>query len=688
MPAFVRTLRFKVSVALLIAAALCAFAAGHFSGRELSGSYREGADRLLAAGAKSFASRFSAAELRSPSQLKVELASLRRQDPNLNGALVLRRGPDGPVPVAGSGPRPPSRADLVDARRVLTAGAPVVAERRAGDTHAATRTQALGGDARPTAALWLSYDLGPSDQAVTARDLRIFGVLLVLLLAFTAFTAWLLGRSIFRPLDRLRFASRRIAEGRLETRLRWDRQDELGVLAKDFDGMAAELEENHGRLEDLALRDPLTGLANHRQFQEGLHAEVERASRDGSQVALILLDIDRFKRVNDAWGHPAGDRVLSEAGRSLAAAINGSGLTARLGGDEFAILLSNANPTKALAICEAGRAAVSSVEAADSDITCSAGVAIFPDDASSADGLGQLADGALYWAKRSGRNLARRYDPEHVLVVTSEQRAEFAELLESPDAITPVFQPIVSLETGEVIAYEALARFDDGQSPRPPTWWFAQAHRFGLGAKLEAEAIRAALEAPDRPVGLSLSVNVSPSALSSPEVQAVLPDRLNKVIFEITEQERIIHPHELQETLRPLRERGARVAVDDAGAGYAGLQQIMRMNADFIKLDRALISNVHLDQAKTALIGSLVDFAASTGAEVCAEGIETLDELRTLVGLGVSCGQGYVLARPAPPWTGVSPEAADLCRSLARESKDALSRRVPAVPHRRRSHFA
>jgi diguanylate cyclase (GGDEF)-like protein len=685
-PAFVRTLRFKVSVALLIAAALCAFAAGNFSGRELSASYRDGAERLLAAGAKSFASGFSPEELRSPSRLEAELAVLRRQDPNLNGAVVVRPGPDGPVAVARSGPRPPSRADLVDARRVLAAGAPVSAERETDSTHAATRTQALGRGSRPGAALWLSYDLAPSDRAVKSRDLRIFGVLLVLLLAFTAFTAWLLGRSIFRPLDLLRFASRRIAEGRLETRLRWDRQDELGVLAKDFDGMAAELEENHGRLEDLALRDPLTGLANHRQFQEGLHAEVERASRDGSQVALILIDIDRFKRVNDAWGHPAGDRVLSQAGRNLSEAINGSGLTARLGGDEFAILLTDANPTKALAICEAGRAAVGSVESADAEITCSAGVAIFPDDASSADGLGQLADGALYWAKRSGRNLARRYDPEHVLVVTSEQRAEFAELLESPDAITPVFQPIVALETGEVLAYEALARFDDGKSPRPPTWWFAQAHRFGLGAKLEAEAIRAALEAPDRPIGLSLSVNVSPSALGSPEVQAVLPEQLEKMIFEITEQERIIHPHELQETLRPLRERGARVAVDDAGAGYAGLQQIMRMNADFIKLDRALIQNAHLDQAKTALIGSLVDFAASTGAEVCAEGIETLDELRALVGLGVSCGQGYVLARPAPPWTGVNPDAAALCRSLSREAKDPYSRRVPGVSHRRRSH--
>jgi len=130
------------------------------------------------------------------------------------------------------------------------------------------------------------------------------------------------------------------------------------------------------------------------------------------------------------------------------------------------------------------------------------------------------------------------------------------------------------------------------------------------------------------------------------------------------------------------------VAVDDAGAGYAGLQQIMRMQADFIKLDRSLISGCHLDQAKAALIGSLADFAASTGAEVCAEGVETLDELRVIIRLGVTCGQGFVLARPAPPWTEVDPDAAALCRALAREDPSARSRYLPSAASRRRSHIS
>jgi len=687
LPKVIRSLRFQVSIALLVAAALCAFAAGRFSGQELAGSYREGADRVLAGASKSFANEFDPSDLGSRPRLTAQLEELRRLDSNLDGAIVLQAGSRGPRAIARAGPEPPSPADVEAARRVLSTGTPARGEQRSEETHLAVRTESLVQGGKPVAALWLGYDLGPSDAAIGRRDRRIFGVLLALLLTFTAFTSWVLGRGIFRPLDRLRLATRRIAEGRLETRLEWERRDELGTLAYDFDVMAGELQESHGRLEDLALRDPLTGLANHRQFQESLNTETERAHNEGTELALIVIDIDRFKRINDAWGHPVGDRVLSEAGRSLAATMKGVGLVARLGGDEFAILLPDSNSTQAHAICEAARAAVKANDTPNLDITCSGGLAMFPDDAASPDSLTQLADGALYWAKRSGRNLVRRYDPEHVLVVTSEQRAEFAQVLESPGAITPVFQPIVSLTNGEVIAYEALARFEDA-SRRPPTWWFAQAHRFGLGAKLEAEAIRAALASFDRPRDLALSVNVSPSALSSPEVRAVLPERLDNVIFEITEQEQIIRPNELREALQPLRERGARVAVDDAGAGYAGLQQIMRMQADFIKLDRALISGCHVDQAKAALIGSLADFAASTGAEVCAEGIETLDELRVLIRLGVTCGQGYLLARPAPPWTHVDQEAAALCRALAREDPATRPHYLPWAASRRRSHIS
>jgi EAL domain-containing protein (putative c-di-GMP-specific phosphodiesterase class I) len=179
--------------------------------------------------------------------------------------------------------------------------------------------------------------------------------------------------------------------------------------------------------------------------------------------------------------------------------------------------------------------------------------------------------------------------------------------------------------------------------------------------------VRLALAAGGRPEGSFLSVNLSPSALASAEVREQLPDDLSGIVIEITEEERVLDVDALQRHLDPLRGRGARIAVDDAGEGYAGLQQVMRMRADVIKLDRALVGDVHSDPAKIALIGSLVHFARSTGAAICAEGIETLDELRVLIHLGVAAGQGWALARPGEPWPRVNTEAARLCRELRSE---------------------
>ena len=153
----------------------------------------------------------------------------------------------------------------------------------------------------------------------------------------------------------------------------------------------------------------------------------------------------------------------------------------------------------------------------------------------------------------------------------------------------------------------------------------------------------------------------------SEEVQGVLPERLDGLVIEINENERIAEHEQLCAGLELLRARGARIAVDDAGGGYAGLQQVMRIRAEIIKLDRALIEDVHLDPTKAALVSSLVHFASSTGADVCAEGIEHLEELRVLRHLGVTYGQGYALARPAPPWAAVELDAAATCRVYGAE---------------------
>ena len=185
----------------------------------------------------------------------------------------------------------------------------------------------------------------------------------------------------------------------------------------------------------------------------------------------------------------------------------------------------------------------------------------------------------------------------------------------------------MEIATGRVAGYEALARLA-APYERPPHLWFAQAHRCGLGAVLEACALRAAVAVADRPPGTFLALNVSPAALISPEVEDALPRDLDGIVIELTEHEAFDEDGALELALTGLRVRGARIALDDAGAGYAGLQQLIRVRPDIVKVDRSLVAGIHEDASKLALLEALAFFATTTGAAVCAEGVEELTELR------------------------------------------------------------
>jgi diguanylate cyclase (GGDEF)-like protein len=612
----VRALRFQITVVMFVVACACVYVASQTSGGELRGAYRDSARATLRAAAASFESG------------RGDLRAMMRNHPELQSASL--RQPGGTDESIGH--------SAGDAERLVT------------------RVEGGG-------TLVLTYDMRPAQQRLDDRNRRVLITLGILAMSALTLVTFILGRGIFRPLDRLRAAAKAVGAGDLGTRLGWRRGDELGQLASEFDSMAAHLEEHQRDLEELVHRDPLTELPNHRRFQEALAGELDAARARGQPFAVVLLDIDDFKRVNEARGHPYGDELLARAAEGLSAAMRDVGVVARVGGDEFGLVLPDADGQRAYALAQAARTAVEVSAPVSGTLRCSAGIACYPDDAKSAGALLQLAGGALQWAKESGRGRARRYDPERVLVVTEEQREDFASLIARPEAVRPVFQPIVALASGEPVGYEALARFE-GKPGLPPSWWFSQAHRFGLGAALEAESVRAALAADNRPPGTFLSINLSPSALASSHVRERLPSDLLGIVLEITEEERVLDVEGLHRDLDPLRARGARIAVDDAGEGYAGLQQVMSMRADIIKLDRALVADVNADPAKVALIGSLVHFARSTGAAICAEGIETLDELRVLIHLGVAYGQGWALGRPGAPWPRVNAEAAGLCREL------------------------
>lgn len=430
-------------------------------------------------------------------------------------------------------------------------------------------------------------------------------------------------------------------------------------------------------LREQARTDGLTGLLNHRACHERLGEALANAATGGRPLSVVVLDLDHFKAINDAYGHAEGDKVLAAAAEKLVSAVREDDLVARLGGEEFALILPGVDGVCAAEAAERARAAIAEVGVGGRSLSCSAGVASFPEDERDAGRLLELADGALYSAKRSGRDRSCRYDRRLAGNLSGDgQRAEVEALVARDGAIVPVFQPMLELATGRVAGYEALARIPLGPF-RPPDQWFAQAHRAGLGPALEAAALTAALRAPDRPEHTFLALNVSPGALLSREVRAALPDDLSGIVVELTEHELFSTDAELDRELEALRARGARIALDDAGNGYAGLQQIIRIAPDILKLDRSLVDGVHDDPHRFALLEALISFSATTGAAVCAEGVETLDDLRVLAGLDVTYAQGWALARPEAPWAALVPEAAAAAAAEVRSGM-RVAREPPA----------
>ena len=440
--------------------------------------------------------------------------------------------------------------------------------------------------------------------------------------------------------------------------------------------LAFESARQRDTLREQARTDGLTGLLNHRACHECLSDEIARASAAARPLSVVVVDLDHFKKVNDAYGHAEGDKVLIAAAAKLRASVREDDVVARLGGEEFALILPGVDGVSAAEAAERARSAIAEVDVVGRPLSCSAGVASYPADAGDAARLLELADGALYWAKRSGRDQSRRYDQRLAGQLSGAgQRAEVEALLAREGSIVPVFQPVVELATGRVAGYEALARMPDGPF-RPPDQWFNQAHRAGLGPALEAAALRAALRAGGRPERTFLALNVSPGALLDPAVREALPERLEGIVVELTEHELFSTDQALDRVLRDLRARGARIALDDAGNGYAGLQQIIRIAPDILKLDRSLVDGVHDDPHRFALLEALISFASTTRAAVCAEGVETLDDLAVLAAMDVTYAQGWALARPGAPWAAPAPQAAAAATAEVR-----IGMRVAREPH-------
>jgi len=441
-------------------------------------------------------------------------------------------------------------------------------------------------------------------------------------------------------------------------------------MARQILRPAAQLEASRSRMRELyesareaALRDSLTGLGNHRAFQEAVARMVEGARRYGTEFSLVLIDIDEFKRVNDTKGHAVGDQLLAQVGELIAVTIRGTDAAFRVGGDEFALLLphTDAEGSTILARRLLARGLEDRAHGYYRDpISFSAGVTSCPEFGTTRLELTAQADAALYRGKRNGRTVVSLYDPEKDHGHVDEgMRAELSSAISAvieANSLTPVYQPIVELSTGRVVAYEGLVRVPKESTFAHAGAMFDAAEVAGRVADLDRAALDVVLRgAHDLPEWVSLSVNISPRTLEAAEFSAstflailrrhgMAPDRIT---LELTERESIRDPDRLRLALTGLQSAGVRIAADDVGAGNAGLRLLSQFRFDVVKIDLSLVQRGSDDQTQSVL-RSIVEVAQRMGASTTAEGVETSGQLRAARRLEITNGQGYLLGRPGP----------------------------------------
>ncbi|MEO8470514.1 MAG: bifunctional diguanylate cyclase/phosphodiesterase [Chloroflexota bacterium] len=414
---------------------------------------------------------------------------------------------------------------------------------------------------------------------------------------------------------------------------------------------------------EAALQDHLTGLGNHRAFQESLGRMVERSRRHGHRFAVVMLDIDEFKRVNDTRGHAIGDDLLIEVGSLIRAAIRASDAGFRVGGDEFALILSETDAEGAAITARRilGRGLEDrAIGDYRGPISFSAGVTACPEFGATRVELTGQADAALYRGKRAGRTAVSIYDPAQDRghldeTMRSELSASISAVVES-GSLTPVYQPIVHLETGRILGYEGLVRVDAASGFPHTGALFDAAEVAGRVLELDRAALDVVLRgAKEVPPLTLLSVNVSPRSFEAPEFSAaaflailrrhgVAPER---ILLELTERDVIRDPDRLRAAIHALQDAGIRVAADDVGAGNAGLRLLSQFRFDVVKIDLSLVQGGAGEVQTLSVLSTLVDLARRWGALTIAEGVETPEQLQMIRVLDIDAGQGYLLGRPS-----------------------------------------
>lgn len=441
-------------------------------------------------------------------------------------------------------------------------------------------------------------------------------------------------------------------------------------------------------LQHQATHDGLTGLPNRALLHERLAQAVQSADASDRSVSLVMMDLDRFKEINDTLGHHVGDQLLQAIGERLRKVLWGSDTVARLGGDEFALLLPLADGSHTSQVVNKVLHAIAEpfvIEGMNLVVEASLGIAVYPDDSKNVAELISHADVAMYQAKHRGVRLAlydAGQDPNSLVRLTLMSDLRLAT---ERNEVSLHYQPKIDVRTQQVVGVEALLRW---QHPRhgmvPPDSFIAQAEQTGIIKPLTDwilnEALRQCAEWNAAGMSLSVAVNLSARVIQDPQLPAQVAAVLERhavgadqLVLEITETAIMSDPVRATQVLTELDAMGTRLSIDDFGTGYTSLAQLKRLPLDEVKIDRSFVLNMLRDANDAMIVQSIIDLAHNMNRRVVAEGVESKKILDALAELECDIAQGYYFSKPLPAsalrqWLTTAPSLLPIDRPGARHN--------------------